>query len=421
MIIPKTRANPAKSPLKMQRSCRLLAVSAVAAQTLLAGCSSGGYLSPMGAAPAPTGPATTINALNTNKMLASTVDPINGDANPYGLSITPANYNGLDAANNTAVLLPGDLVISDFSDKTGANVGTSLLRYTPSTNKISHYYTETVGTGPVAIAVSSKGTTWIANYQPHYANPADGAVSGDGNIVVITPDGTDFPSPVGIVDNNSGSTFNPTTNQFAGPWGQAFGVKAGTTTPYFFVTNVDANMGWVQRESFTAPNFNKLTATTIAVLPTATNVFDPTGPQGLVYDAKTDILYVASTADNSIWAIPNATTAGPSATPGIMVYSGIPLNAPVGLTMNPINGDLIVANQLDNNLVEVAPNPQPQSATYGFKGILIGTKLVDTTPVNTAAGTGSGLFGLVAVKDSGGNLMVYYVDANTNSLNILKQ
>jgi hypothetical protein len=49
----------------------------------------------------------------------------------------------------------------------------------------------------------------------------------------------------------------------------------------------------------------------------------------------------------------------------------------------------------------------------------VGVKLVDKTPVNAAAGTGSALFGLVASKDANGNLEVYFVDANTNSLDML--
>lgn len=385
-----------------------LTLTAAAGLGALAGCSNGG---PAATAAAPTGPVTTIVGLNTIADLAPTNAP-NGDNNPYGLAMAPANFTGLDANGNKTVLQPGDLIISDFSNSTGANTGTSLLLYRPSTGKIMPYYQEKIGSGAVAVAISSKGTTWIANYQPGYTNALDGATTGDGNVVVVTPNGTDFPSNEGIIDNASGATFVPSSNMFAGPWGQAFGVKTGTTTPHFFVTNVDNNMGWVQREDFSPPNFNKETVTTIGVLPTGTNAFDPTGPQGMVYDPANDILYVASTANNWIVAFPNATTSGASMSTGIVVYKGAPLNAPVGLTMNPINGDLIAANQLDNNLVEIAPNFYAPGGT--FNGKLVGTKLVNPTPVNSTAGTGSALFGLVASKDSNGNLMVYFVDSVEN-------
>lgn len=358
--------------------------------------------------------------MNTITNLASTV-AANGDANPYGLAMAPANFKGLDANKNATVLQPGDLVISDFSNSKGANTGTSLLLYRPGTGKIMPYYTEHVGAGPDALAISSLGVTWIANRLPGYTNSLDGATDGDGNVVVITPNGTDFPNNEGIIDNASDVTFVPSSNRFAGPWGQAFGVKAGTTTPHFFVTEVDGGTGWVQREDFSPPHFNHTTVTTLGTLPTGTNAFDPVGPQGMVYDPATDILYVSSTANNEIVAFPNATTSsGAAMSTGIVVYRDTPLNAPVGLTMNPINGDLIAANQLDNNLVEIAPNPYAQGGTYSFNAKQVGTKQVDNTQVNASAGTGSALFGLVASEDSKGNLMVYFVDSVTNSLNALK-
>lgn len=399
-----------------------LSAATIIATMTVAACGSSGsagtaaYSPP----PAPAGPVTTIVGLSTITNLASMV-AANKDGNPYGLAIVPASFNGLDASGAKSVLQPGDLVISDFSNSTGANTGTSILLYRPSTGAVMPFYSEHIGAGPVALAVSSKGTTWIANYLPGYMNSLDGDSTGDGNVVVITPDGTDFPNNEGIIDNASGATFSPAADTFAGPWGQAFGVKSGTTTPYFFVTEVDNGTGWVQREAFTPPNFDHETVTTIGYVPVNYNAFDPTGPQGMVYDPATDILYVASTATNSIVAFPNATTSPASMTTGVTVYQGSPLNAPVGLTMNPINGDLISGNQLDNNLVEIAPNPYAQGSGYAFSAKLVGTKLVDTTAVNATAGTGSALFGLAASKDSSGNLMVYFVDDNTNSLDVLKQ
>lgn len=364
-------------------------------------------------------PFTTIAGLNSIVNLASTI-AVNQDANPYGLAMAPAVFSGtFPPGGKPSVLQPGDLLISDFSDKTGANTGTSILLYRPSTGKIMPYYTEHIGAGPVAIAISSLGTAWIANYLPNYMNNADGATSGDGNVVVITPNGTDFPNHWGVIDNSSGASFSPASSMFAGPWGQAFAVKSGTTTPYFFVTEVDNGTGWVQREEFTPPKFDDEKVVTLGALPVGSNAFDPTGPQGMVYDPKRDILYVASTASNSIVAFPDATTSGPWMSTPIVVYRGAPLNAPLGLTMNPINGDLITVNQLDNDMVEIAPRPDAGSGTWDFDARPVGVKRVDKTKVDAAAGTGSALFGLVASKDSGGNLQVYFVDANTNSLDLL--
>lgn len=383
----------------------MLSVSSAA---VLSGCGGGG---------GPVGPASTIAQLNQNVQVVSAVAP-NGDMNPYGLAMPPANYTGINAATGAKnVLQPGDLLISDFSNNTGANTGTTILRYTPSTGTVSPFYQDKIAKGPVAIAISSLGTLWIANYLPGYSNTSDGATTGDGNVTVTTPNGTDFTSNAGIIDNNSGATFSPPTAKFAGPWGQAFGVKSGTTTPYFFVTQVET--GAVQRQAFIPGKFYAENVVTIGQLPVGTNAFDPTGPQGMAYDPATDTLYVASTADNRIVAYPNATTT-PSLEQPITVYQGMPLNAPLGLAINPINGDLLTVNQLDNNMLEIAPNLTQSAGGETLNAQVIATRLLDNTPVNPANGTGSALFGLVATKDSGGNLLVYYTDSNTNSLNALK-
>ncbi len=390
--------------MKTQSSLLLLSLSVAA---VLSACGGGS-----------SGPAVAAQNLATITKVASTVAP-NGDGNPYGLAIAPANYTGMNAATGAKnVLQPGDVLVANFSDSTGANNGTTLMRYVPSTGVISQYYQEKTASGPAAIAISNLGATWIANFLPGYKNLTTGATTGDGNVVVVTPNGTDFPNNGGIIDNNSGATFSPAGDQFAGPWGQAFGIKAGTTAPFFFVTEVKS--GSVQRQKFVPGKFNAEAVTTIGKLPVGTNAFDPTGPQGMVYDTAMDVLYVVSTADNSIVAFPNATTVTATEAP-VTVYQGGRLNAPVGITVNPITGSLLVVNQLDNNLVEIQPNPTVSAAGTTYAAELVSVKLLDTTPVDKIKGTGSALFGVAATTDANGNLLVYFTNSNTNSLNVLKQ
>jgi len=363
-------------------------------------------------------PPNTILALASNVELASTVAP-NGDSNPYFITTPPSSFTGINAGAKT-VLQPGDLLISDFSSASGANNGTSIMRYTPATGQISLFYREHIGSGPVGGAISGMGTLWIANFQQGYSNSADGATTGDGNIVVTNANGDDFPEDAGIIDDRSGVTFDPEANAFAGPWGQVFAVKAGTTTPYFFTTNTDQGAGTIQRQEFKPGQFSTETVVTIGEAQTGTNAFDPTGPQGMAYDSVNDILYVSDAASNQILAFANATTTQ-SISHGTVVYEGLPLNAPIGLTLNPLNGDLITVNQLDNNMVEIDPNLSG-SAGSQFPGVgtLVGVRTLDSTPVDAIAGTGSALFGVLATKDAQGNLTVYYTDSNTNSLNVLK-
>jgi hypothetical protein len=363
-------------------------------------------------------PPNTILTLSSNVELASTVAP-NGDLNPYFITTPPPSFTGVNAGVRT-VLQPGDLLISDFSSAAGSNTGSSIMRYTPTTAKISLFYHEHIGSGPVGGAISGMGTLWIANFQPGYSNSVDGATTGDGNIVVTNADGEDFPEDAGIIDDRSGVTFDPQANPLAGPWGQVLAVKKGTNTPYFFTSNTDKGAGTIQREEFKPGKFSTETVVTIGEAPTGTNPFDPTGPQGMAYDSANDILYVTDAAADQILAFTNATTTN-SISQGIVVYEGLPLNAPIGLTLNPLNTDLITVNQLDNNMIEIDPTLSGNAGTQSpGVGTVVAVRSVDSTPVDAQAGTGSALFGVLATEDAEGHLTVYYTDSNTNSLNALK-
>jgi sugar lactone lactonase YvrE len=68
------------------------------------------------------------------------------------------------------------------------------------------------------------------------------------------------------------------------------------------------------------------------------------GPTGLAFDAARDTLYVASTADNGVYAIPKAATTGFRQGKGnLVVQDDAHLHGPLGLALAP-NGDLIVSN-----------------------------------------------------------------------------
>jgi sugar lactone lactonase YvrE len=76
------------------------------------------------------------------------------------------------------------------------------------------------------------------------------------------------------------------------------------------------------------------------------------GPTGLAYDPEDDVLYVASTADNEIFAVKGAATATSSSGPGKVIYRDqTHLHGPLGLILAP-NGHLI-SSQGD------AINPDP--------------------------------------------------------------
>ena len=84
------------------------------------------------------------------------------------------------------------------------------------------------------------------------------------------------------------------------------------------------------------------------------------------------------------------------------------MNVPGGIAINPLNSDILVVNLNDNNMVEI----KPSNAT------VVGVKTVDPLVVDNM-GNNSAPFGVAATRDRKGNLLVFYTDDNTNTLNAL--
>src|SRR5438552_7837158 len=127
----------------------------------------------------------------------------------------------------------------------------------------------------------------------------------------------------------------------------------------------------------------------------------------------TDVLLALDLANNRVAAYPNSTTLNTSTmrstSKGITAFQGKSLNTPASLTINPLNGDLLVVNANDNNLVELNLS----------QGKAVGTRLLDNVPVDAQSGNGSALFGVAATKDARGNLEVFFTDGNMNTFDLL--
>jgi hypothetical protein len=110
-----------------------------------------------------------------------------------------------------------------------------------------------------------------------------------------------------------------------------------------------------------------------------------------------DVLLALDGAANRIAVYPNSSTCHSvtrSKDRGIIAFQGHPLNAPIGFAFNPLNGDLLVVNQNDNNLVEVNLTLRR----------VVGLRLLDNVPVDPQTGNGSTLIGVAASTDAKGNL-----------------
>ena len=66
------------------------------------------------------------------------------------------------------------------------------------------------------------------------------------------------------------------------------------------------------------------------------------GPTGLAYDPEDDVLFVASTADNTIFAVPHAGSSTGSSGRGAIIFQDDHLRGPLALVFAP-NGNLLTA------------------------------------------------------------------------------
>ena len=325
-----------------------------------------------------------------NSAISSVIAP-NGDQNPYGIAIIPST---------SGLLVKGNLLVADFNNKAGtAGAGTTILQVNPMTGMSSVFYQDVTSTGPVGIAIfPAKDIVWIGDY----GTATDGTSSND---LVIAPNGK-------LLANFNNS--NTMGTSFLGVWGQAVSINADGSPSFYWGNAGNATAGtgggsvWrLSPHPGGTPNGQPVNSTYTeisgnqAATPAGGSVATAAGPQGMAFDSKTGILYETNSASNTLYAIPTAATATGRVYPRD-VYQGSALVSPENVVINPLNGDLLVVNGGNNNLVEITP-----------AGRIVAT-------LNLAAHQPAGaLFGLTATTDAAGNLVVYYVNDNENSLHAL--
>jgi hypothetical protein len=364
----------------------------------LAGCggSSGTATSstPTAADSAATQKVAFIAALKTPTTVVSTI-PANGDVNPYGITFVPASTGRLQA---------GDLLVSNFNDKEN-NQGTGTTIDQITTAGKSSLFANIDAKALPGPCPGGVGLTTALNVLP-------------GGYVVVgsmpTTNGKSATAQYGclIVLNSEGKAIETIASpKIQGPWDSA-ATSEGTKTTLFVsnalnggaavgvhkidnstVLRIDLESGehqspTVLSEQVVAKGIPWQDSPTALVL----------GPTGLAL-ASDGTLYMASTLENRITAIPQATTrTTPAANGGTTVTEGGALKEPLGMTLAP-NGDIVTTNGGDGNIVETTP---------------AGKQLMTRT-ADTKTGAGS-LFGIVFAPGGKG---IYYVDDGENTLNLL--
>lgn len=368
----------------------LAAVASVAASAIVAA----------GVAVAPMAQADTqrsfVGKFNTLTTVASTV-PGNGDLNPYGVAVI---------RHSLGKLHKGNVLVSNFNNSANQQGrGTTIVEVAPD-GSVSLFAQINAANLPGACPGGVGLTTALSIL--------------DGRWVVVgslpTADGTSATAKAGclLVLNSRGRVVETFSGHgINGPWDMT-AVNFGDVAE-LFVTNVlndtvaaggaMVNEGTVLRLLVTTPDYGlpRLLAVTTIGSGFAERT-DPTalviGPTGVGL-GKDGTLYVADTLASRIAAIPDAVFRWTSAGTGQTVSENGALNGPLGLAIAP-GGDVLTVNGGDGNLVETTPS-----------GTQVAVKLLDST--GSPPGVGA-LFGLAVAPHGKG---VYYVDDNTNTLNLL--
>ena len=337
--------------------------------------------------------------------VGSTIDPTNGDQNPYGLTIAPATEG---------LITKGDLIVCNFNN---GNTGP-----TPNTQGQG---TTIVGLHPVAgsapYEISQSADLQGCNALAMLADDSISAAAWTANQDVLV-------SATGAVATPFAS------DTFAHPWGEAYVRATATQSAAIYVSNSpggasNSASGSIDRivlDGDAQTSFTEI-VTGFCTSGAPGGIF---GPAGLTYDAASDTLYVIDVSSASVVAIagvssitqdgimvngqcsgsptptPTPTFSGPSMSSARVIAHGAPFNTPLSAALLS-NGDLVVGNadiglttpsSTTNLLIEVSP-----VLPGGFVG----------QPVQADTGAPGALFGIAATVDANGNQIIYFNDDNS--------
>ena len=321
-----------------------------------------------------------------------TTVPANGDLNPYGVAFVPPGFP------SGGTLSPGDILVSNFNNSANQQgTGTTIVDITPNGGESTFFQ------GPstpgqlgltTALGVLKRGFVIVGSVPATYDSMGNLQSVGQGSLMILDRNGN-------VVTTLSDPKL------LDGPWDLTINDQGGRAE--VFVSNV--LNGTVTRIDLKIPNGgNPIVESETQIASGYLTRTDPAalvvGPTGLAYNPKNGTLYVASTGDNEIFAIPNAGTRRSDAGTGRVVYQdNAHLRGPLGLVLAP-NGDLITAN---GDAVNADPTQPSELVEFTPGGKFVGQFSIDTTE--------GAAFGL-AVSNVGGVLRLAAVDDVTNSLDV---
>jgi len=329
------------------------------------------------------------------EFIVSSTVPANGDLNPYGIAFVPKDFLP------GGTIAPDDVLVANFNGSTNLQgTGVTIIKLTPTggvapsvtagqSGNATTFFTSSRQGLTTALGVLRLGFVIVGNLPS-----TDGTFNtvGQGSLQVVDRNGT-------LVKTLIDATY------LGSPWDLT--INDGGAYAQVFVSNVVS--GTVARINLTVSAAGVAVQTQNVIAEHYGHRGDPAafalGPTGLAYDKNADVLYVASTLDNAIYAVPAAGKRTSPADKGNLVFSDPHLRGPLALVLAP-NGDLITANG-----DAVNSDPTHPSEIIEFTK---GGKFVQQSNIDASTG---GAFG-IAVRPSSRRFNFAAVDDVPNTVTV---
>jgi sugar lactone lactonase YvrE len=218
------------------------------------------------------------------------------------------------------LLQTGDLLVSNFNSGSGVQgTGTTIVSITPEGQQTVFFQGPT-GLGlSTVLAVLKSGYVIVGNVPTNISGVAQ-----QGSLLILNSSGQ-------IVTDLSDSAL------LNGPWDMTVNDQGASSQ--LFIANVLS--GTVTRINLSIPKCgNPVIESETQIASGYAFTTNPSalvvGPTGLAFNAATDMLYVAATDNNVIYAVPNAAVAGVDHGTGKVIYNNASvLHGPLGLVLAP--------------------------------------------------------------------------------------
>lgn len=334
------------------------------------------------------------------KSTTSSTMPANGDVNPYGVAFVPRGFPG------GGKIAAGNVLVSNFNNSANnQGTGTTIIQFSPEDliappGEATTFFTSTQAGLSTALGVLRSGFVIVGNVPT-----TDGTIAtiGQGSLQVIDKTGhwvATWTDPV-LLDGPWDLTIDD-----HGSWARVFVSNVLNGTVVRLDIEVQSKGPVLLHKTAIANGYTHVPNMAALIL----------GPTGLAYDGQTDTLYVASTNDNTVYAVSHASQKTSASGRGKVVFADEHLRGPLALRFAP-NGDLLAAN---GDAVNADPLHPSEIVEFTKSGQFVRESDVDSSQ--------GGAFGLDTVlgdgdrdrDDVGAAFNYAYIDDVTNSLVVLK-